>query len=241
MSTTRVSSARPETVDSTPSVLRRGRGKHRRPAPPSRINRAAVIGAAAAIPLTGLALPGTAQAASTSTWDRLAECESGGNWSINTGNGYYGGLQFSAGTWRAFGGEQFAKRADLASRAEQITTAERVLDEQGWGAWPACSRKLGLDRADAEGTPSVMKEQRAREAQEASEAQRKAERGAERRAAREAEAQRQADAAAEPTFAEASEPTPQTAPAPAQTAPAQPAPVSPTSLLSILGADPKLP
>ena len=238
MSTSRVSSARPETTDSRSASVagpRGSRGKHRKPAPPSRLNRAAVIGAAAAIPLTGLALPGTAQAASTSTWDRLAECESGGNWSINTGNGYYGGLQFSGGTWRAFGGEKFAKRADLASRVEQITTAERVLDEQGWGAWPACSRKLGLDRSDAEGTPSVMKEQRAREAEQAKEAQRKAGRGAERRADRQAEAQPQA--AAEPTFSEASEPAPQTAPA--QTAPA--APVNPAGLLSILGADPKTP
>jgi hypothetical protein len=77
-------------------------------------------------------------------WDDLAECESGGNWSINTGNGYYGGLQFLGSTWRAYGGGEFAERADLATRAEQITVAERIRDDVGFGAWPACSRRLGL-------------------------------------------------------------------------------------------------
>jgi LysM repeat protein len=79
--------------------------------------------------------------ASGSVWDRLAQCESGGNWSINTGNGYSGGLQFSPGTWRANGGTGSAHNA---SRAEQIRVAERVRASQGWGAWPACSAKLGL-------------------------------------------------------------------------------------------------
>jgi hypothetical protein len=77
-------------------------------------------------------------------WDDLAQCEAGGNWSINTGNGYFGGLQFAASTWVGFGGEEFAPRADLASREQQIVVAERVLAVQGWGAWPACSRRLGL-------------------------------------------------------------------------------------------------
>jgi LysM repeat protein len=76
-----------------------------------------------------------------SVWDRLAQCEAGGNWHINTGNGYSGGLQFSPGTWRANGGHGSAWKA---SRAEQIRVAKRVLARQGWGAWPACSRKLGL-------------------------------------------------------------------------------------------------
>jgi LysM repeat protein len=76
-----------------------------------------------------------------SVWDRLAQCESGGNWSINTGNGYAGGLQFAPGTWAAHGGEGSAHNA---SRAEQIRVAERVRASQGWGAWPACSAKLGL-------------------------------------------------------------------------------------------------
>jgi LysM repeat protein len=76
-----------------------------------------------------------------SVWDRLAQCESGGNWGINTGNGYSGGLQFAPGTWAANGGSGSAHNA---SRAEQIRVAERVLASQGWGAWPACSSKLGL-------------------------------------------------------------------------------------------------
>jgi LysM repeat protein len=117
-------------------------------------NRAALIGVAAALPVAGvMATP--AQAASASTWDRLAQCESGGNWHINTGNGFYGGLQFTAGTWRAYGGAKYAARADLASRSQQIAIAEGVLKGQGWGAWPACSRKLGLGSADAKGSPGV--------------------------------------------------------------------------------------
>jgi LysM repeat protein len=74
-------------------------------------------------------------------WDRLAQCESGGNWGINSGNGYSGGLQFASGTWRANGGTGSAHNA---SRAEQIRVAERVRASQGWGAWPACSSRLGL-------------------------------------------------------------------------------------------------
>ncbi|GGG79099.1 resuscitation-promoting factor Rpf1 domain-containing protein [Corynebacterium pelargi] len=89
----------------------------------------------------------TASAAPDSDWDRLAQCESGGNWNINTGNGYYGGLQFSHGTWVGHGGQEFAPRADLATREQQIVVAERVLANQGWGAWPACSASLGLNSA----------------------------------------------------------------------------------------------
>jgi hypothetical protein len=72
----------------------------------------------------------------------VAECESGGNWSIDTGNGYYGGLQFSASTWLAYGGGSYAPRADLASREQQIAVAERVLAAQGARAWPVCGRDL---------------------------------------------------------------------------------------------------
>lgn len=79
-----------------------------------------------------------------SVWDSLAECESGGDWSIDTGNGYSGGLQFHPGTWRAMGGGEFAPMAHQATREQQIAVAERVLDEQGWGAWPSCARQLGL-------------------------------------------------------------------------------------------------
>ena len=77
-------------------------------------------------------------------WDRLAQCESGGNWSINTGNGYYGGLQFSLGTWAGYGGTAYAARPDLASRVEQIAVAERLRAARGYAPWPACAAKLGL-------------------------------------------------------------------------------------------------
>jgi hypothetical protein len=79
-----------------------------------------------------------------SVWDQLAQCESGGNWSINTGNGYYGGVQFSQSTWEGVGGLKYAPRADLASREQQIAAAEVLLQSSGWGAWPACSSQLGL-------------------------------------------------------------------------------------------------
>lgn len=97
----------------------------------------------AAISAAGLALSATAANAttSTSTWDALAQCESGGNWATNTGNGYSGGLQFSASTWSAYGGTGSA--AD-ASREEQIAVAEQVQASQGWGAWPSCAAQLGL-------------------------------------------------------------------------------------------------
>ena len=88
--------------------------------------------------------PAPAAEPSRGVWDDLAQCESGGNWSINTGNGYYGGLQFLTSTWLAYGGGEFADRADLATRGEQITIAERVRDDVGYSAWPACSRRLGL-------------------------------------------------------------------------------------------------
>ena len=88
-----------------------------------------------------------ASAAPDSDWDRLARCESGGNWAINTGNGYYGGLQFSYSTWLAYGGDEFAPTANRATREQQIAVAERTLASQGWGAWPACSRALGLNSA----------------------------------------------------------------------------------------------
>lgn len=115
---------------------------------------AAVASAAVAVP--ALALGGApAHAATGSTWNQLSKCESGGNWHINTGNGFYGGLQFSASTWKAFGGGKYAPRADQASKSEQISVAEKVLDAQGWGAWPSCSSKLGLTSADAAGSPGV--------------------------------------------------------------------------------------
>ncbi len=105
---------------------------------------AARTGVAALVATAPVGLAAPAQAATEQAWDRLAECESGGDWDANTGNGYYGGLQFSDRTWDGFGGERFASRADLASREQQIFVAERVLSEQGWDAWPTCSRKIGL-------------------------------------------------------------------------------------------------
>jgi hypothetical protein len=80
-------------------------------------------------------------AVDVSVWDRLAQCESGGNWSINTGNGYYGGLQFNLDSWRWVGGSGYPHEA---SKGEQIARAEILLERQGWSAWPACSSKLGL-------------------------------------------------------------------------------------------------
>ena len=117
----------------------------------------ALAGTAAAAALTGIIAP-AANAAPDSDWDRLAQCEAGGNWSINTGNGYYGGLQFSASTWRAYGGGQFAPYAHQATREQQIIVAERTLAGQGWGAWPSCSARLGLNSAptnrDAQAAPT---------------------------------------------------------------------------------------
>jgi len=94
--------------------------------------------------LAPMAAPSSADAAAVHTWDRLARCESTGRWHIATGNGYYGGLQFSPGTWRAFGGHRFARQAHHATRLQQIKIAERVKRAQGWGAWPSCSRRIGL-------------------------------------------------------------------------------------------------
>ncbi|MEU0051760.1 transglycosylase family protein [Streptomyces sp. NPDC006184] len=104
---------------------------------------AALAGAALLAPLGLLAATGNAAAADNGVWDRIAQCESGGNWHINTGNGYYGGLQFSAGTWRAYGGTAYAPTADQASRSAQITVATKVQGAQGWGAWPVCSARAG--------------------------------------------------------------------------------------------------
>jgi nucleoid-associated protein YgaU len=112
------------------------KGKHRRPSKATRaVTLAGVAGVAVAAPLMGAS---TASAASVDTWDKVAQCESGGNWSINTGNGYYGGLQFSSSSWAAAGGTKYAPRADLATKGQQIATAERLLDMQGPGAW-ACA------------------------------------------------------------------------------------------------------
>ncbi|MGW6573069.1 transglycosylase family protein [Streptomyces sp. NPDC054945] len=123
------------------------RGRHRR-YQPSSINRASLAvtagGAGIALPLIGA---GVAHAASVDTWNKVASCESTNNWRINTGNGYYGGLQFSQSTWRAFGGTTYAPRADLATKDQQIAVAEKVLKGQGPGAWPDCGKRAGLTRS----------------------------------------------------------------------------------------------
>ena len=126
--------------------MARYRGRHRAPTNTGRfLARTAIAGAATVAPLA--AAP-AAHAEGGTVWDKLAQCESSGNWAINTGNGFGGGLQFTPSTWHAFGG---SGRAQDASRVEQIIVAERVLAKQGWGAWPACSRKLGLS-----GTPAPI-------------------------------------------------------------------------------------
>ncbi|MFI5571118.1 transglycosylase family protein [Streptomyces sp. NPDC051740] len=131
-------------------MLFSGKGKHRRP---SKATRAiAVAGVASAAVAAPLMASGSASAATASEWDTVAQCESGGNWSINTGNGYYGGLQFSASTWAAYGGTQYASTADRASKAQQIEIAEKVLAGQGKGAWPVCG--TGLSNAAYTGSSS---------------------------------------------------------------------------------------
>jgi resuscitation-promoting factor RpfA len=137
---------------------RSGRGRHRKPSNHTRTLGLATAPLVAAIPLAAAsALPASA---ATSAWDRLAGCESGGNWGINTGNGYYGGLQFADGTWDGNGGEKYASRADLATRAEQIVIASKLLNSSGWGPWPACSSRLGLggdEKREALATAEAIK------------------------------------------------------------------------------------
>ncbi|MFJ5301255.1 transglycosylase family protein [Streptomyces sp. NPDC088350] len=131
-------------------MLFSSKGKHRRPSKATRVaTLAGVTGVAIAAPL--MAASG-ASAATASEWDTVASCESGGNWSINTGNGYYGGLQFSASTWAAYGGTAYASTANQASKSQQIAVAEKVLAAQGKGAWPTCG--TGLSSATYSGGSS---------------------------------------------------------------------------------------
>ena len=121
-------------------MLFSAKGKHRRPSKATRVVAlAGVTGAAVAAPLMAA---GNASAATASEWDAVAQCEAGGNWSINTGNGYYGGLQFSASTWAGYGGTKYAATADQATKAQQIEIGEKVLAGQGKGAWPVCGKGL---------------------------------------------------------------------------------------------------
>ena len=116
-------------------------GRHRKPTT-SNISVAKIAFTGAVLGGGSIALAGQAAAATDGEWDQVARCESGGNWGINTGNGYYGGVQFNAGTWASHGGNQFAPSAQLATREQQIAVAERVLATQGRGAWPVCGGPL---------------------------------------------------------------------------------------------------
>jgi murein DD-endopeptidase MepM/ murein hydrolase activator NlpD len=130
------------------------RGRHRRSKTQRFTRRATAIaltgGAGLALPLVSA---GGAQAASVDTWDQVAQCESSGDWNINTGNGYYGGLQFSQSSWEAAGGTEYASRADLATKDQQIAAAEELLAMQGPGAWPRCGPQAGLQQNG--GSPDI--------------------------------------------------------------------------------------
>jgi hypothetical protein len=104
---------------------------------------------------TAVASTNAAGASPGHDWSGVAQCESSGNWHINTGNGFYGGLQFTQSTWDAYGGQSFASRADLASESAQVTVAERVLAGQGVGAWPVCGRYLTGGSTPTDASPAV--------------------------------------------------------------------------------------
>ncbi|MQY19311.1 resuscitation-promoting factor Rpf1 domain-containing protein [Nocardia macrotermitis] len=126
-------------------------GRHRKPTNTGR-TVAKVAVTSAMMGGAGVALAGHAAAAPDSDWDKLAQCESGGNWGINTGNGFHGGLQFSPSTWNSYGGTQYASSPEHASKDQQIAVAEKVLATQGWGAWPSCSSHLGLHSSPTQRT-----------------------------------------------------------------------------------------
>ncbi|HEV7580368.1 MAG TPA: transglycosylase family protein [Mycobacterium sp.] len=116
-------------------------GRHRKPTTSS-VSVAKIAFTGAVLGGGSIAMAGQAAAATDGEWDQVARCESGGNWGINTGNGYFGGVQFNAGTWASHGGGQYAPSAQLATRDQQIAVAERVLATQGRGAWPVCGSPL---------------------------------------------------------------------------------------------------
>ncbi|MDH6577375.1 transglycosylase family protein [Kitasatospora sp. MAP5-34] len=112
----------------------------------NRLRTAILGGALVVLPVAGLVTATASSAAPVTTWDKVAQCESTGNWAVNSGNGFYGGLQFTPSTWAAFGGTQYAAQANQATKAQQIAVGEKVLAAQGPGAWPVCSVKAGLTR-----------------------------------------------------------------------------------------------
>lgn len=119
------------------------------------IAKAPVAAGATAIGLGVLSTSPAQASTATHDWSGVAQCESGGNWSTNTGNGYYGGLQFSPSTWAGYGGSAYAARADLATPAQQVSVAEKVLAGQGIGAWPVCGKHLGGGTTAAAATPAA--------------------------------------------------------------------------------------
>ena len=116
------------------------------------------LGILAGLALTlGIALSSALPAqAATTVWDKVAKCESGNRWHISTGNGYYGGLQFSSQTWKGFGGRKYGSQAHKATKAEQIAIARRVLAVQGPGAWPTCSRRAGLTKKNGKADKKAL-------------------------------------------------------------------------------------
>ncbi|HEY7103289.1 MAG TPA: transglycosylase family protein [Mycobacteriales bacterium] len=122
----------------------RSTGRHRAPTTGSKLRRrAATVAATAGVAAVAPLLASAPAHADSVNWDAIAQCESGNNWSINTGNGFYGGLQFTQGTWNAYGGGKYASTANRASRSQQIAVAEKVLAGQGIGAWPVCGKRSG--------------------------------------------------------------------------------------------------
>jgi hypothetical protein len=127
-----------------------GNGRHRRPRQaPALLVAAGVTGSAIAIPLLGAS---GASAADGTVWDKVAECETGGSWSANEGDGEYGGLALSQEDWEAYGGLDYASRPDLASRNQQIAVAQKLLADQGVGAWGTCGLTSGLSKESGGGT-----------------------------------------------------------------------------------------
>lgn len=143
-------------------------GKHRKTKNTNRnLARVALTGAVMAAPF---ALTVPANAADESTWDAVAECESGGDWQISTGNGYEGGLQFDSSTWSGYGGDEYAASASEATREQQIAVAERVLEAQGPSAWPSCGPEAGLSSSgEAENQDVEAGGEAATESEEAAE------------------------------------------------------------------------
>lgn len=135
--------------------MTRYEGKHRKPSTAGIARNAARLAIAGAVVAAPIAVAAPANAAD---WDQLAQCESSGNWSANTGNGFSGGLQFTPSTWAAYGGTQYASNAKDASREEQIAVAEKVLASQGPGAWPGCTSKTSWTSGSTSGGSSSSSE-----------------------------------------------------------------------------------